>query len=93
MNVSNSTKGKCEAVIAADKEGRQFVVPILKYTFNVVVGGTAQLAEEQSNVDLVDSYYGEDPATSSIRRPSQLFDQKPGTDVVLIAEAHAPQGR
>jgi len=93
MNVSNTTDGKCETVIVADKEGRQFVVPILKYTFEIAVDGSAKLAEKQSDIDLVDTYYGDDPATSSIRRPSQLFDQKPGTDVVLIAEAHPPAAR
>lgn len=93
MNVSNSTKGKCQTVIAADKEGRQFVVPILKYTFEILPDGTAHLAEQQSEIDLVDTYYGEDGATSSIRRPSQLFEYKPGTDVLMIAEAHAPPDR
>lgn len=93
MDVSNSTEAKCEPVIAADKEGRQFIVPILKYTFDVGPGGTARPSERQSEIDLVDTYYGEEPATSSIRRPSQLFDSKPGTDVIVIAEAHPPQGR
>lgn len=93
MNVSNGTSGTCQTVICADKDGRQFVVPILKYTFEIDANGTARLAEQQSPIDLVDTYYGEDGATSSIRRPSQLFEQKPGTDVILIAEAHPPQGR
>ncbi len=93
MNVSNDTEGKCETVIAADKDGRQYVVPILKYTFEVGLGGAVTLAEKQSEIDLVDTYNGGEPATSSIRRPSQLFESKPGTDVVLIADAHPPPGR
>lgn len=92
MNLSNTSEGVCNVVLAADKDGRQYVVPILKYTFAIDFGGNATLAEKQSEIDLVDTYNGEDPATSSIRRPSQLFEEKPGTDVVLLAEAHPPAG-
>jgi hypothetical protein len=93
MDVWNKTAGHCETVIAADKDGRQYVVPILKYTFDIGVGGFVKPAKEPSPIDIADTYYGEEPAASSIRRPSQLFEAKPGTDVVLIAEAHPPTDR
>ncbi|MGC4070374.1 MAG: DUF2169 domain-containing protein [Polyangiaceae bacterium] len=93
MDVSNNTDGKCETVIAVDKDGRQYMVPILKYTFEIGLDGSARLAEEPAGIDMADTYYGDDPAKSSIRRPSQLFEYKPGTDVIVIAEAHPPKGR
>jgi hypothetical protein len=37
---------------------------------------------------LADEHHGEDPATSSIRRPSDLAPYKPGTDVILVGHAH-----
>ena len=40
---------------------------------------------------LVDETYGPDPSKSSLRRPSDLCDFKPGTDVILVGHAHAPR--
>lgn len=34
-----------------------------------------------------------DPEKSSVRYPSDLFLRKPGTDVIVVAAAHAPGGR
>jgi hypothetical protein len=93
MDATNRTPGKCLTVVATDKEWRNYIVPILKYSFDIDMDGKATLANVQSDIDLVDTYYGEDASRSSIRRPSQLFDFKPGTDIVVIAEAHPPADR
>jgi hypothetical protein len=71
-----------------DKDGRWFLVPVVKYTFAVDPSGKVDPAEDPPPIDLVDTYHGKDPAKSSIRRPSQVFDQKPGTDVILLGHAH-----
>src|SRR5690606_23837603 len=55
-------------------------------------GVVTPIDEEETEIDLVDTYAGDDPASSSIRRPSQLFDRKPGTDVVLLGHAHPRPG-
>ncbi len=74
-----------------DKAGREHCAAILKYTFLVGPSGVVDPGgEESAEVDLADTYNGEDGGASSIRRPSQLFEFKPGTDVILIGHAHAP---
>ncbi|WP_437483315.1 DUF2169 domain-containing protein [Sorangium sp. So ce1014] len=92
MNVQNATQGMSFAFPSKDKAGRDQLACVLKYTFAVGPTGRVELlGEGAAEVDLVDTYNGEDPAKSSIRRPSQLFDQKPGTDVVLIGSAYPPR--
>ena len=75
-----------------EKDGREFWAVILKYTFRVDQRGVAVEVDDPAEADFVDTYNGEDAAKSSIRRPSQLFEFKPGTDVVLLAHAHPPPG-
>ena len=93
LEPSNSTPGKVQAAPVVDKDGREFLAVILKYTFAIdPLGRVTLLAEEAAaDVDLVDTYNGEEPGKASIRRPSQLFEAKPGTDVVLIGRAHPPR--
>ncbi|XXX80857.1 DUF2169 domain-containing protein [Sorangium sp. So ce134] len=91
MNVLNLTKGRTFAVPIKDKTGRAYLATLLKYTFAVGPTGRVELlGRDAAEVDLVDTYQGEDPARASIRRPSQLFEQKPGTDVILLGHAHPP---
>ena len=49
-------------------------------------------AEEQVPVAMADQYHG-DPATSSIRGPTDVCLGKPGTDVLLVGSAWAPNGQ
>jgi hypothetical protein len=92
MQVGNTSKGQVLAVPTKDVEGRSILAVILKYTFGFS-GLQPRLAENPAPVDLVDTYHGDDPANASIRRPSQLFHYKPGTDVILLGHAHPPPGR
>jgi hypothetical protein len=86
--------GRHAAAPMKNPEGRDVMVVILKLTFAVGPDGRADLVEEgAADVDLLDTYNGEDAAKSSIRRPSQVFDHKPGTDVILLGHAHPPIGR
>jgi hypothetical protein len=80
MDVSNESGARELAVPVKDQTGRSFLAVIAKWTFLVDPSGRVEL----------DTYNGEDAATSSIRRPSQLFEHKPGTDVILLGHAHAP---
>ena len=80
-----------ETVPVHDKTGREHLVVIAKYSFRVDARGVATPVEDDpALIDIADTYHGDDPATSSVRRPSQLFDYKPGTDVVLLGHAHPP---
>jgi hypothetical protein len=94
LQVSNSTWGTVASVPIQDKDGRDQLAVILKYAFDVDWSGAPRPVEADApEIDLVDTYNGKDVAKSSIRRPSQLFEAKPGTDVLLIGHAHAPRGR
>lgn len=91
MKVQNITRGRHYAVPIKDKTGRAYLVTLLKVTFAAGPTGRVELVDEgAAEVDLVDTYNGEDAAKSSIRRPSQIFDAKPGTDVILLGHAHPP---
>jgi hypothetical protein len=93
LEVDTSTGTSTAAPIVRDKDGRNVLVVILKYTYRADrFDRMVAMEDEPAEVDFVDTYHGDDPAKSSIRRPSQLFDQKPGTDVVLLGHAHPPRG-
>ncbi|WP_437961326.1 DUF2169 domain-containing protein [Sorangium sp. So ce119] len=72
-----------------DKHGRDQMVVVLAYTFAVDARGAVEVLDPEEP-RLVDEYTGADPAASSLRKPSVLFDYKPGTDVILIGHAHPP---
>ncbi|MCA9622748.1 MAG: DUF2169 domain-containing protein [Myxococcales bacterium] len=90
VNVVNVTPAKHAFVPMKDKTGRENLVLIVKYTFAVDAAGRVSLVTDDSAPypSMGDSYNGEDGATASIRKPSDLYDYKPGTDVLLIGHAH-----
>ncbi|MGK3964029.1 DUF2169 domain-containing protein [Sorangium sp. So ce118] len=90
MRVQSSSRGSFVAVPIKDKTGREHLVVILTYTFAVDPFGRVELISPGPAPALVDEYNGADAAISSIRKPSLLFDHKPGTDVILIGHAHPP---
>lgn len=72
------------------EEGRRVMVALLAARFDLSSG---KPEPKPAEIDLVDTFHGEDAASASIRRPSQLFHDKPGTDVVLLGRAHAGAGK
>lgn len=91
MDVQNATRGMSFTFPVKDKYGHEYLACVLKVTFAVGPAGNVEpVSEGAAEVDLVDTYNGDDPARSSIRRPSQLFEAKPGTDVILLGSAHPP---
>lgn len=92
MNVVHTGPSKHLAVPMKDKRGREFLVVILKYTFAVDAGGRVEIVPDGVQPYTTDECNGDDPATSSIRKPSDLAEEKPGTDVLLVGHAH-PQTR
>lgn len=89
--LDDSTNGESMAVPVKDKHGRDVLAVILTYTFAVGAEGGVELVSGAPPPRLIDEYNGEDPARSSIRKPSLLFDVKPGTDVILAGHAHPPR--
>lgn len=88
--IDDSTGGSSIAVPVKDKTGRDILAVILTYTFKVDAFGRVELCEGGPPPRLVDESNGKDPGRSSIRKPSQLFHEKPGTDVILVGHAHPP---
>jgi len=71
-----------------DRTGRERLIVILKYTLRSDASGRTWFEEEEpSDIVTADVTEG-DPATSSIRKPSDICDEKPGTDVLLVGHAH-----
>jgi hypothetical protein len=75
-----------------DRHGREVLVVIAKLTWDVSPTGVASLAVPQPVVRLNEARAVEG-IWSSVRYPSELIDEKPGTDVVLVGHAHPPADR
>lgn len=76
--------------VSPDPAGVETVYAVVKATF--VLGASPILAEEQVPITLEAVHHGE-PAESSIKVPSDVSLEKPGTDVVLVGHAYGPGGR
>ncbi len=76
-----------------DHHGRERAVLIAKLTWLVAADGTATRAPAQSPVRLFDVPVRPDDPWTSIRYPSDIAVDKPGTDVLLIGDAHPPADR
>lgn len=90
----NETEFVVEPRLLLGKDGERLVL-IVKATFERPPGAAAlELAPPGSRRGLrsADVPWG-DPTKSSIKYPSDLCIAKPGTDVVVVAAAHAPGGR
>jgi hypothetical protein len=91
--VDNKTELVAEPFVLLGKDGERLVV-IVKATFCRAPGEDAlELLprREQRPIRGADVPWGE-PEKSSIKYPSDLCIKKPGTDVIVVAAAHAPRG-
>ncbi len=90
--VENRTRGKHVALPTSDKHGRDFYAIVLKYTAKIVSVRGVEMLDDGPLPYLVDECHGED-GKGSIRKPSDLCEFKPGTDVILLGHAHPPSLR
>ncbi|HYD10399.1 MAG TPA: DUF2169 domain-containing protein, partial [Acidimicrobiales bacterium] len=72
-----------------DRHGVDTVFAVVKATFDLATG-TPRVADEQVPIAAADVHHG-DPATSSIRVPSDFSLGKPGTDALMHGTAWAPR--
>jgi hypothetical protein len=92
--IDNKTELAAQPRALIAKDGERLVV-IVKATFARVPGeGALELVPraERRGIRGQDIPWG-DPEKSSIKYPSDLCLAKPGTDVIVVAAAHAPGGR
>ncbi|MCY1059887.1 DUF2169 domain-containing protein [Nannocystis sp. SCPEA4] len=88
----NRTGYAAERNWVRDKEGMHWWIVAVKATFDVTPQGRPVLADVQSPPLLAPEYFGE-PGASSLRLDSDLLAARPGTDVLALAQAHAPGGK
>ena len=90
LQFTNSTPFKGSILLLPDADGIDSLYTIVKATF--ALKPSVAVADEQVAVTATALHYG-DPASSSIRVPSDISLMKPGTDVLLLGHAYAPGGR
>jgi hypothetical protein len=90
LQFKNKTPFVGTVVVALDPEGIESMYTIVKGTFDL--SRTPQPVEEQAPIVAADEFH-DDPLTSSIRLSSDVSLMKPGTDVVVMGNAHAPYHR
>jgi hypothetical protein len=73
-----------------DRHGRDVLLVVAKLSFEVTPSGAVFLAEPAAAVRQSDVAASEGPA-SSLRYPSDMVDEKPGTDVLLVGSAYPPE--
>ncbi len=74
-----------------DLRGAEVARIAIKGTYILHPDGTTSLAEEQEPLRVTPQYLGA-PGISSLKYEADLVSHKPGTDVVILGNAHAPRG-
>lgn len=92
LQLTNMTPFAVERAIQYDGAGRQIWVVVTKGTFTIQPDGTVEPSQAQEPVALMAKFAGK-PGASQLLRDAELVAAHPGTDVVLNAVAHAPQGQ
>jgi len=92
LQIRNETPFTPGLFLFPDERGVDTLYPVLKATFLIRDGSSLAVAEKQRPVVMKDEYEGE-PGASSLRYSSEAHLLKPGTDVLLVGQAHAPRGR
>jgi hypothetical protein len=90
--VDNLTDFQVHPQEVVDKDGEKLVA-IVKATYELHPGQPLEVAvpKRRRLVRLADVPWGK-PQISSIMYPGDLCLRKPGTDVIVVARAHAPNG-
>lgn len=92
MEFRNLTPFPAMAFDALDQHDQRFHTAVMRLTFDVRDDGTLTLAPVQTPLVTTDEYHGE-LNRSSVKQESDLAPYKPHTDVIVIADAHAPNGQ
>lgn len=91
--IENHTPYAAERTWVRDPNGSEIWVVAVKCTFSILPDGSTEVAGEQPPVVQMPEYMDPAaPALSSLRHELDLVRTKLTTDVVLIAQAHAPGG-
>ena len=90
LQLKNTTPFASSIALFPNENGVDTLYTMIKGSFKLE--GSWVLSETQLPPQAEDEYWGE-PGTSSIRLASDYHTGKPSTDVIVIGEAYAPEGR
>lgn len=90
LQLKNKTPFEAQIFLFPDPQGIDTLYVVVKATFGLEP--EIHIAEKQQPVVIADEYWGE-PGMSSLKYATEVHPAKPGTDVVVVAEACAPQNR
>src|SRR5260370_24347836 len=91
-SLANDPPYAAEGNWTRDKNGVHHWIVAVRATYAIGPTGSRALADEQVPPDLAPQYFGE-PGKTSLRIDSDLLGKKVTTDVLVLAQAHAPGGR
>lgn len=91
LQLENNTGYSAARACLVNRDGDQVWVVVVKVTYLLNDDGTVKEHPEQEAVTLGPVFLGE-PGKSSLLREGELVTSHPGTDVTLLANAHAPAG-
>jgi hypothetical protein len=92
MEYRNFTQFPSLAYEGLDQYEQQFHVAVLRMTLEICPDNSLKFAEDQTELVVVDEYYGE-MNKSSVKQESDLVPFKPKCDVLFIGSAYAPGGK
>ena len=90
LQLKNKTPFQTQISLFPDPQGIDTLYVVVKATFGL--DPHIHIAEKQQPIVMADEYWGE-PGMSSLKYAAEIHPAKPGTDVVVVAEACAPQNR
>lgn len=93
MEIINGTPFQVEAMpFSNGPEGGNILTVIVKGTFKIVPGGTAELAEEQIPIAFGDEVFDEKEG-GCVKFESDIVPFKPRADIALVGKAYSPGGK
>lgn len=90
FHLTNNTPFAAQMIAHPDCRGTDALYVIVKATYRLM--NQPVPAESQMPIYSKDVYWGE-PGASSLKYPADVHPEKPGTDVIVVGEAAAPEGR
>ena len=92
--IDNRTPFAAERSWVRDRDGAEIWVVAVKCTYDIEPDGITTISQRQPPVVFAPEYTDPDnPSESSMKYDSDLVRTKTTTDVVLVGNAYAPQGR
>ncbi len=90
--LDNRTPFAAERGWVRDRDGAEIWLVAVKATFDILPDGSTTVSKEQPPVLRLPEHHGE-PGKSSIKYDADLVLTKTTTDIIVVGQARAPQGR